>query len=332
MLSKIRMAQIDPNGLCNSECWFCPVAYKGNPESARKNMPVEELDRILRQLHDGKGDFVSNDFNFVYTAHYNEVLLYKHFEEMLQLFRKYGFQTIVLTNGTPLTKAKTDIIKQYKDVVYGICFNIPSANAERWSKLVNMNVKMFDKMIENIKYAIQELPEMYASRAMSIQVNGVNKHSLTEYGGWLDMLPNAPVIDFDPVDGSLATEFNEFLAIFPQMNVHMQPSLIDRAGHLDKANVMTNIKGIDLHAKRDNTKVIGCNNGREWGGRPEGWVHVNSNGDVFICCNDYDFETVFGNTYTTPLKEIWEGKERQDMIAKSYNSFCTTCSAAIWGN
>lgn len=329
-MNKISMAQIDPNGLCNSECWFCPVAYSPNPEIGKKNMPIEKLEDILRQLVEGKGEFVDNNFNFIYTAHYNEILLYKHFEEMLGLFRCYGFQTIVLTNGTPLTRAKTDIIKQYKDVVYGICFNTPSANAERWSKMVNMPEKMFERLKDNISYAIEQLPEMVAEGRISVQVNGMNQMSLTEYGGWLDMLPNAPKINLDPETGSLATEVKEFKEMFPELSIYGMPSLIDRAGHLDKHQVITNIKGIQTYAKQNKTKVIACGNGIEVGGRPKGWIHINANGDMFICCNDYDFESIYGNVNEKPIKDIWMSKEHLDMIDKSFNSLCRTCAAAVW--
>lgn len=329
---KIHMAQIDPNGLCNSGCWFCPVAYSPNPIQAKKNMPIETLNNILKQLVDGKGDFVSENFNFIYTAHYNEVLLYKHFEEMLGLFRCYGFQTIVLTNGTPLTPAKTDIIKQYKDVVYGICFNIPESDQVKWAKAVGMPESMFPKLINNLSYAIQQLPEMFAEKRMSIQVNGMNQMSLSQYGGWLDMLPNAPQIDLNPETGSLSSATNGFREMFPGLQIYEMPHLIDRAGHLDKMKVITNINGIKNHAKKNNSRVIGCGNGREVGGRPNGWVHINANGDMFICCNDYDFETVFGNINEKPIKEIWNSKEHREMVEHSYKTLCTTCAAAIWGD
>lgn len=329
-IQQIAMAQIDPNGLCNSKCWFCPVAYQANPEMARKNMPVEVLEDILKQLADGRGDFVTSTFDFIYTAHYNEVLLYKHFEEMLQLFRKYGFKTIVLTNGTPLTPERTDIIKNYLDVVYGICFNVPSSHPEEWSRLVGMNPKLFDKLVSNIAYAIQELPEMHASKAMSIQVNGMNELSLAEYGGWLSALPNAPELDLTPETGSLSQEVAGFRALFPDMQVYEMPHLIDRAGYLDKANVITNIKGIERYLKNGKTRVVGCGNGIEVGGRTNGWLHVNANGDTFICCNDYDFDTVFGNVNEASLRDIWLSDRRQQMIQSSYEGFCTTCASAIW--
>lgn len=328
-MSTIKIAQIDPNGLCNSGCWFCPVSYAENPAVGRKNMPIETLDSILSQLVAGRGDFVDESFEFVYTAHYNEVLLYKHFEEMLQLFRKYKLRTMVLTNGTPLTPAKTDIIKKYPDVVSAICLNIPSSNAVRWAEFVKMPEKMFDKLISNIKYAEENLPHMVKTGNLSIQINGMNKYSLTEYGGWLDMLPNAPKIDLDPHTGSLNTEHRGFKELFPNINVFQQPSLVDRAGILDKRGVITNIKGIELHAKSNGRNtVIGCNN---MGGRPTTWIHINANGDMFICCNDYDFETVFGNVNETPIKDIWMSNSHKDMIKTSFETICTTCSAAIWG-
>jgi radical SAM protein with 4Fe4S-binding SPASM domain len=109
------------------------------------------------------------------------------------------------------------------------------------------------------------------------------------------------------------------------------PSLVDRAGYLDTQNIMTNKKGIEKYLAKDNTRVIGCGNGREVGGRPNGWIHVNANGDLFICCNDYDFETVFGNLKANTLEEIWMSDSHKQMIEHSYDTICRTCASAIWG-
>jgi hypothetical protein len=51
---------------------------------------------------------------------------------------------------------------------------------------------------------------------------------------------------------------------------------------------------------------------------------------MFICCNDYDFETVFGNVNDKPIRDIWMSKEHIDMREHSYKTLCTTCAAAIW--
>ena len=237
---KISMAQIDPNGLCNVGCWFCPVRYAENPLAQRTNMPIETFESIINQLMAGKGTFVADNFDFIYTAHYNEVLLYKHFPEMLEVLRKNKIRTIVLTNGTPLTKARTDLIREYQDVVYGICFNIPASEPEEWARATGKPVKMFDKLIEQVTYAVEQLPDMVANKAMSIQVNGINKNSLVEYGGWIQTLKDSPEMDMDPETGTLARMKNGWVDKFPGLQVYEMPYLVDRNGHLDTHQIITN--------------------------------------------------------------------------------------------
>ena len=43
----IKVVQLDPNGLCNAKCWFCPVAYGGNPKIGQKNMDFDALKNII---------------------------------------------------------------------------------------------------------------------------------------------------------------------------------------------------------------------------------------------------------------------------------------------
>jgi radical SAM protein with 4Fe4S-binding SPASM domain len=107
---------------------------------------------------------------------------------------------------------------------------------------------------------------------------------------------------------------------FPEIHISANTALVDRAGYLDARKIMKN----QITGKG---KVVGCNN---MGSRPDTWIHINANGAVFLCCNDYDFETVFGNVNDTLIKDIWESQERKDMIAHSYENFCTTCIHAIW--
>lgn len=328
----IKGVQIDVNGLCNAGCWFCPVSYEGNPESARREMPLEELDNILKQIHEGKGDFVDPDLSLIYTANYNEVLLYKNFELMFDIYRKYNFKINILTNGVALTKNKVDVMVKNKDVIAGILLNIPSGDKETWSRYVKMNPKLFDKMVSNVLYAIKELKDFVDSEKMLLMINGVNNSSLTKNGGWLDLLENAPDINMDDENGSLAQENKRLQKLFPGLKTWAANHLYDRAGHLENVKVIGQTNAINKYLKTKGSRVIGCNGGIIHRSRTNNWIHVNPNGDLFICCADFDFETVFGNTNKEKLRDIWFGQKRQDAINEAYSNMCTRCSAAIWGN
>jgi radical SAM protein with 4Fe4S-binding SPASM domain len=316
----ITRIQIDPNGLCNAKCWFCPVAYAGNPKIGRSNMSLEMLEDILKQLKDGQGDFVTTNTIESFPFHFNEVLLYPHFKEMLELHRKYGMLMSVFSNGVNLTNEKIDIISEYKDVVNRIVLNIPSHIPEQWSTYTGFNVKLFEKMLNNVYHASKKLS--YLGFQFMIQVNGINESSLPENGGWMRLLSKAPSIDLDNQNGDHAKTMRQFKKWFPTIDVIEDIELADRTTYLEKAEIMTNQESIKMVAKN---KIVGC--GLE---RAESWLHVSANGDVFLCCQDFNFETIFANVKEKSIKEIWTGLERKKMIKESFNGFCKTCRYAIW--
>ena len=326
--------QLDPYGVCNARCWFCPVRYKGNPAEGKEVMSPELLRKIIENLieeRDKEDGLVHKHFGGFYTAHYNEILLYPHFEELLKICQEYRLCFIVLSNGIPLTPEKVDLIVKYKGVVNGICLNIPAFEPEIWSLRSGINIKQFDKLISNVKYVMEKLPDMVQNKSFSIQVNGSNEYSFSDKGGWLDKGPEFPSdMDLDPHTGELATQVNKAKELFDGLQVFSVPSLIDRAGLLD--HVMTNKKSSkrNLQQNNENKKVIGCGNGLEVGGRPIGWIHVNAAGKVFLCCNDYDMEVQFGDFKTQKLADFWGKDEHIQKVQESYETICRNCAAAVF--
>jgi MoaA/NifB/PqqE/SkfB family radical SAM enzyme len=331
---KIHQMQLDPYGVCNARCWFCPVKYKGNPTHGKEVMSPELLRKIIENLiqeRNKEDGLVAKSFGGFYTAHYNEILLYPHFEELLKICQEYRLCFMVLSNGIPLTPEKIDLIIKYKGVVNGICLNTPAFDAETWSKRSGINIKQFDKLISNINYAIENLPDMVRNKSFSIQVNGSNHHSFSNRGGWLDKGPEFPQdMDLDPYKGELASQVEKAKELFPTMQIFPVPSLIDRAGLLD--HIMTNKEAIKRNLQRgdETKKVIGCGNGREVGGRPVGWIHVNAAGKVFLCCNDYDMEVQFGDFKTQELKDFWGTEYHQQKVQESYETICRNCASALF--
>ena len=330
----IKAAQIDPNGLCNSDCWFCPVAYKPNPEHAKGNMPIEMLESILKQLHEGKGTFVDPNLSVIYTAHYNEVLLYKHLEEMFQIMPKYGFKTDVLSNGIAFTKSRIDLLDKYPDSVHLVNLNIPSLDPATWSKLVKKPEGMLEKIKDNIRYALSKPNFANGRIPLMICVNGISDSALVEKGGHIGMLENAPEYDTRSSKGTQDRTVRQFMEIFPGVNAYAQ-GMVDRAGLLADSGIVTNMPYIEKRLqdqfgkKIDELKVIGCGYGKDES-RTENWIHVNSIGDLFLCCNDFDMTTNFGNVKETTIKEIWSSQRHQRMIQRGYDGMCRKCLSAIW--
>jgi hypothetical protein len=325
----IKVLELDPNGLCNAKCWYCPVAYGGNPVIGRKNMDINVLINVLDQLHKGRGDFVDPNFNIVINAHYNEVLLYPDFKKMIEAYHKYGLTTILFSNGTTLTKDKIDFIKQYPNVVNHITLNIPSAFPEQWAAYTGFNVKMFDKLIQNLQYAEEEFSKV--GMMFGIQVNGVQEESFFENGGAVKLLKKAPHLNYDKDSGDVAKSLAEFKKLFPRSGVFSDIHLNDRSGKLEQNDVLSNYDIIKIQAQNFSKKVVACAGGESFGlSRAEEWLHINANGDIILCCHDYDFVTAYINIKDKTIKEIWESSERQDMIKKSYNNFCRSCKYAIW--
>jgi MoaA/NifB/PqqE/SkfB family radical SAM enzyme len=327
---KLKAVQIDPNGLCNAKCWFCPVGHTKNPEFAKTDMPIELFEDIIIQIKKSKGKFVHPLFSFFYSAHYNEILLYKHFDEMLEMLRRQKVKTFILTNGVALTKSKVDKIYEYKDVIKGLLLNIPSADEEEWSKLVGMNKSIFNKVVSNVAYAHEKLEYFTKQDMFHIQVNGIDHLSLTQNGGWVDLLENALDLDLDPETGSLNKSFKALQGLFPNARVYKYNNLYDRAGKLDELRVLTNRVAIDKNFDISEKEVVGCRGGIGLTDRANEWIHINANGDVFLCCDDFDFVTMYGNLKDSSLEDLWFGSNRQDAIKSAKSSLCRNCSAAIW--
>jgi sulfatase maturation enzyme AslB (radical SAM superfamily) len=326
---KIKNLQLDPYGVCNARCWFCPVKYQGNPAEGRAVMSPELLEKIIKNIiseRDKQDGLVSKDFRWFYTSHYNEILLYPHLERLLQLCEQYEISFMLLSNGTPLTPDKVDLIKKYGNAVNGIHLNIPAFERDVWSKRSGMNPKLFDKLISNLEYATKEF-----SNKLLIRLNGANNNSFSGLGGWLDKGPDFPVdMDLDVDSGELATQLEIAKKMFPNTQIYPFSFLIDRAGNLSE--VITNKHVINTRLKNNNAekRVIGCNYEPEIGGRPVGWLHINSIGKVFLCCNDYDMENIAGDLSTHELADFWGKLEHQQMIQNSYDTICRNCVSAIY--
>lgn len=327
---KINQLQLDPYGICNAKCWFCPVKYLGNPISGKKIMDISLINKILKNFveeRDKEDGLVDKSFSTFFTAHYNEILLYPHFEDLLKICQNYNLSFVVLSNGIPLTPDKVDLILKYPNVINSICLNIPGFEPEIWSLRSGINIKQYDKLISNISYAVSNLKEMVQSKRFSIQINGVTNRSFIDGGGIMDKGDTFPNdMELDNTSGEQFRQRIMAMNLFPEVHIYKVSTLVDRAGLLD--DVISNKSFIKLK-QQNNKKIIGCNNGLN-GGRTYSWVHVNSDGKVFLCCNDYHMEIQFGDFKTQELKDFWGSEYHINKLEESFDGICKNCLHAVY--
>jgi radical SAM protein with 4Fe4S-binding SPASM domain len=321
-IDKIKMLQLDPFSYCNARCWFCTVKYQELPMQARTHMSVDLLEKIFANIaaeKTRKNGLFDPDFGFYYTAHYNEILLYKYFEDMLRISRDYGLRTMILSNGTTLTPERTDLIKSYSDVVAGICLNVPAFERDLWATRSGMDTRLFDRLIANIKYAEEQLT--YLNGNMSIQINGVDQTSFdSRLEAGLEF--NSLNINVDNQSGELEQQFQLAQQLFPGLRVFKQAGLIDRAGTI--SHLISNKKFLE-NRFQNGKKVTGCTN---MGDRTTNWLHVNAQGHVFVCCNDYNYEYEFGDLTNQTIRDVWLSDRHAEVIDRAFKNICTNCASA----
>lgn len=285
----IKLAQISPFDFCNNQCWYCPVRYYPQPDS--QHMPPELFEKIIRELVQNKGTVVSPAFDFLYTSHYNEVLLYRYLPEMLETLRKYQIKTMILTNGVAFTRDKIDLINAYRDVVCGINFNIPAFDEDNWCKDTG-HKSGFDSLIKNVDAVSRAFSDM--GRGLSIGVNSMNASEANRRVG-------------------------EGKYLFPGLNIYPAVGLCDRAGLLVGYGISNEAEIARNRAGR--ARIAGCRNGE----RLTDWIHVNASGKVFACCDDYFFKHEFGDFNTQRLIDIYPYD-----LGNTVDELCAKCSFARW--
>lgn len=294
----INVGQIDFNGKCNAKCWFCPVKYEDNPAEFQYQTTVSEMETILSNIRNSQ--LFPQHVDFLYTCHYNEILLYKHFQQMVELFRKYRFKTMILSNGTPLKPSVLDYINNNKDVITGIHLNIPAIEKLEWAAKAGFNESVHEVLIRNLRYLNLHYP------TASIQVNMTYEGSLKQ-----------------SATNDAQRIISEFKTLFPNLNVQPNVYLSDRAGRLTKEHKVL------FRDKKDPRIVNTCTHSGDKGGRPFEWIHVNSKGDLFLCCDDYNMEYSFGNLLEQSFDDIWISEKHAQVIALAHKNICTGCDFAV---
>jgi hypothetical protein len=273
---RITNIQIDPNANCGSKCWYCPVAYKERP--LRQLMPQETFEKILDRIQEGVRDgAVAANFT-LWLSSYNDILLDPLLEQRLAALRERKMKFAVLTNGIALGGC-IDLLHEYRDVAACYLVNLPAGSSEAYERLTGNPAELFPEIIDGLKALHAKDPAHYTS-LIAVGVNGM----LDDDWCRRQVKVQLPIGDND----AQLVGLKKLLPMFPR--VETARPLCDRAGHLAPF-------AIDNGVHKENP--AGCNRLTEW-------LHINTFGQIYTCCQDYAEETVYGSVVETPIKGLLE--------------------------
>jgi hypothetical protein len=284
-------------------------------------MPISLLRHVIEQFVKCKGSLVVDNFHHIWTGHYNEILLYRHFAVFLDILREFGLCTTILSNGLNFNGVNVgQIVDAVSDgTIVGIYLNIPAGDPTSYQRYAGRTPRDFERMVSGTTELLGKLPQSFLdSRSVSIVVNGVDDDHPDQRGFLGFNAPYIPVSDLENQEAAVKK-------LFPAAGVHKCGGMVDRGGHLTKFGVLNHTS---LYARMDEM-VVGCATDGASGGRPFGWAHINSLGELFLCCSDYSFEYTFGSLATNILEELWLSKDHVKMIMRAHDGMCRTCACAL---
>lgn len=192
------------------------------------------------------------------------------------------------------TMLTDELIDFLKDkLLHGAMFNFPSIDREQWKELTQLGDKQFDRA----KVGIENFIKMYSGKLSRLEIvvngNSLNHKERTE-----------SVYNY-------YSQFGDVIVNGWESN--------SRAGSIENEYV-NNV------SHSDNTPFSGCS-------RVVNQLHINIEGDVILCCQDYFQNVKLGNILEQSIDEIMNSAKLIDIRRQVYGDIpmksdmlCRSCS------
>lgn len=289
--------QIQTQSFCNGRCSMCPYPI------VSKKLEQGKMEWELYQKIAGEAASEPLLSTAIYELH-NEPLLDKRALDCVKYIKSLNpnKRCAIVTNGEFLDRfSLTDIIQSNIDSI------LVSLNAYSKEMYESINIGLdYDRVMKNV------------SRLLS---DKITRHKLG--------------LSFVVTEQN-ADEVYEATKYWKKQGVRTRviAEIANRGGTLDtyeRLRSKTGYRGTPFLSRLWRClmtaagRVIGCH-------LPFYQMNVLFNGDVIICCHDWNRATVVGNTKTSSLREIWNSEKmneiRRLMLKKRYEQLdsCRECS------
>jgi len=230
---------------------------------------------------------LDRNINLVSFSSYCEPTLDPHLIERMELLKKYNFSYWNITNGTNLNKKIIDyFLKNLNLIRNSFLINLPAVNEKEYTRLTGGTKEQLEKTKKNLRYLGSKIKKHKIKAIITVLGWGNNAHEKNF--------------------GDVKEELKNYGFAFSKSG------LSDRAGQLRPH--------VDNKFYLENPESCDCG-----GNRFEDYLHFGVEGNLYVCCQDFEQKYSFGNIKEKSLKKILNSKKRKDMINAMKNNLCKRC-------
>lgn len=282
--------EISPVAHCNSRCTFCALDFT---EYRKATLDYDILVSRLKEM----GELGIKSAHF---AGEGEPMLHPKINEIVAATKQSGIDVAFTSNGT---KMDARFVEKSLGSCSWVKISLNAGSAETYSKVHRVKPAEYDKVIENIRYAVQYKKQHGLTVDIGVQsvLLPENAHEMESLAAlckeigvdYFVVKPFAPHQDmvnrqYDNIN------YNDYLDLSDRVNAYAS----------DDFEVVFRLNAMTREVEYDTCYSV-----------PFTWAYISTAGDL-LACSAYFTDPRFnlGNINTQSFEQIWSGSKRKALF------------------